>query len=110
MTGKMKRTRAGIMVTLLAVALSACAGPSQTAKPAEPTAALANSNLSGKVVETMDAGGYTYICLEKDGKKTWAALPVMKVSVGDEMNLLNGAEMSNFPSKALNRTFDKIIF
>ena len=38
--------------------------------------------LSGKVVETMDSGGYTYVCLEKKGKKTWVAVPQMKVKRG----------------------------
>ncbi len=68
------------------------------------------SALSGKVVETMNSGGYTYVCLEKKGKKTWVAVPEMKVSVGQEIALQPGAEMANFPSKTLNRTFDRIIF
>jgi hypothetical protein len=66
--------------------------------------------VSGKVVETMDSGGYTYICLEKDGKKVWAAVPTMKVSVGQELILQPGQEMNNFKSKSLNRTFDSVIF
>lgn len=66
--------------------------------------------ISGKVVESMDGGGYTYICLEKDGKKTWAAIPSDDVKVGSEMSIRPGNEMSNFSSKTLNRTFDKIIF
>ncbi len=68
------------------------------------------SSLSGKVVETMNSGGYTYLCIEKDGKKTWAAVLEMKVSVGQEIALQPGYEMVNFASKTLNRTFDKIIF
>ncbi len=68
------------------------------------------SSLSGKVVETMDGGGYTYLCIEKDGKKTWAAVLEMKVTVGQEIALQPGYEMVNFTSKTLNRTFDKIIF
>lgn len=68
------------------------------------------SSLSGKVVETMDSGGYTYLCIEKDGKKTWAAVLEMKVAVGQEIALQPGYEMVNFTSKTLNRSFDKIIF
>jgi len=68
------------------------------------------SSLSGKVVETMDSGGYTYICLEKNGKKTWVAVPQMKVVKGKSMSFRPGAEMTNFKSKTLNRTFDRIIF
>jgi hypothetical protein len=80
-------------------------GQSGTAATAATAAPLA-----GKVVETMDSGGYSYICLEKDGKKTWVAVPVMMVQVGDEMELLPGAAMPNFASKGLNRTFESIIF
>jgi hypothetical protein len=66
--------------------------------------------INGKVVETMDSGGYTYICLEKEGKKTWAAVPTMKVKIGDTLELKPGATMTNFSSKTLNRTFESIIF
>lgn len=68
------------------------------------------SSLSGKIVETMNSGGYTYLCIEKDGKKTWAAVLEMKVTVGQEISLQPGYEMVNFTSKTLNRTFDRIIF
>ena len=74
-------------------------GPAETAAP-----------LTGKVVETMDGGGYTYICLEKDGKKTWVATPVMKVKVGEVMELQPGGSIPNFTSKSLKRTFESIIF
>ncbi len=68
------------------------------------------STLSGKVVETMNSGGYTYACLEKKGKKTWVAVPEMKISVGQEAAFESGMEMKNFTSKTLNRTFERIIF
>jgi hypothetical protein len=66
--------------------------------------------LSGKVVETMDSGRYTYVCLEKNKKKTWVAVYKMKVVVGQEMSFQRGIEMVNFESKSLNRKFDKIYF
>jgi hypothetical protein len=69
-----------------------------------------NAGLSGKVVETMDGGGYTYVCLEQNGKKTWVAMPQTKVVVGSNMTMQPGHEMRNFPSKSLGRTFDSIIF
>ena len=74
--------------------------------PSVPAASL----ITGKVVETANAGGYTYLCLEKDGKKTWAAIPATDVSVGKEMSILPGSEMTDFNSPTLKRTFDKIIF
>lgn len=70
----------------------------------------ASGNIAGKVVETMDSGGYTYVCLEKSGKKTWVAVPEMKVTVGAKMAFLPGTVMPDFMSKSLNRTFDSIVF
>ena len=68
------------------------------------------SSLSGKVVETMDSGKYTYVCLEKNKKKTWVAVYKMKVVVGQDISFKPGIEMVNFESKTLKRTFDKIYF
>jgi len=68
------------------------------------------SSLSGKIVETMNSGGYTYLCIEKDGKKSWVAIPETKMTVGENISLPPGYEMVNFTSKTLNRTFEKIIF
>ena len=67
-------------------------------------------SLGGRVVETMDGGGYTYVNLEQDGKRTWAAVPTMKVTVGEELELQPGAVMKNFKSKSLNKTFDSVVF
>ncbi len=64
----------------------------------------------GKVIETMNSGGYTYIFIEQNGKKIWVAVPEMKVSIGETIKLKAGAVMYNFRSNTLNRTFDKIIF
>jgi hypothetical protein len=69
-----------------------------------------SSSLSGKVVETMNAGGYTYVSLEKNGKKTWVAIPETVVKVGQKVTFQPGGEMKNFTSKTLNRTFESIIF
>jgi hypothetical protein len=66
--------------------------------------------IMGKVVETMDSGGYTYCLLENKGQKFWVAIPAAKVKVGEEVVLGPGQEMENFKSDTLKRTFDHIIF
>jgi hypothetical protein len=66
--------------------------------------------LAGKVVQTMNSGGYTYIYLDNKGEKNWVATPEMQVKVGDELTFKGGGEMRNFASKSLNRTFEKIFF
>jgi hypothetical protein len=81
----------------------------QAAQPAAP-AAPAGVSLSGKVAETMDSGGYTYVFLENNGQKTWVAIPQTKVTVGQQVTCQPGFEMKNFTSKTLNRTFASIIF
>lgn len=74
---------------------------------AAPAGAL---NPTGKVVETMNGGGYTYVNLENEGTKTWVAYPALETRVGETLSFKNCMEMANFPSKALNRTFDSILF
>jgi len=70
----------------------------------------ASSTLQGKVLETMDSGGYTYVNIESEGKKTWVAIPRTKVEVGQVIAFQPGMEMPEFESKSLKRTFKSIMF
>ncbi len=70
----------------------------------------ATADLQGTIVETFDSGGYTYLQIDSNGKKIWAAVSPVKVKVGDEVTLLSGGVMKNFYSRTLDRTFDEIIF
>jgi hypothetical protein len=83
-------------------------------KPVDAAAAAAaleaETNPSGKVVETMEGGGYTYANLEKDGKKTWVAFPTYPTKVGDKLTFKGCMAMPGFQSKALNRKFEVILF
>jgi len=85
------------------------AGPQQAA-PESPRMKQDRPPLSGKVVETMDSGGYTYVNIENAGKKTWVAVPRTKVTVGQNISFLPGAVMNKFQSKTLDRTFESIVF
>jgi len=61
---------------------------------------------AGTVVETMDASAYTYVRLRADdGTETWIAGPQAPVKVGDKLTVRNGAEMREFKSTSLKRTF-----
>lgn len=66
--------------------------------------------IQGKILETMDASGYTYVNVETATGPVWAAMPQSKVEVGEEIALAGGMEMQNFESKTLGRTFDSVIF
>lgn len=92
-----------ISFIVLALALTATGS-------ALPSYAADAQALTGKVVESMDSGGYTYVQIENNGKKTWAAFPKTKVVKGQDISLSPGTEMQNFESKTLKRTFDSIIF
>ena len=64
----------------------------------------------GKVLETMDSGGYTYVQIDENGEKLWVAAMQTPVKVGDTVEFPDSPPMVNFQSKTLKRTFDKIIF
>jgi hypothetical protein len=92
---------------------AAPAGPGATApasEPAQVAPAPQEAQLSGKVLETMNAAGYTYVNVETPTGPVWAALPETKVEVGQDVVLAGGMEMKNFESKTLGRTFDSVIF
>ncbi|ABQ24247.1 hypothetical protein [Geotalea uraniireducens] len=77
----------------------------EAVKPKEQTP------VTGKVMQTMNGGGYSYILLKKaSGDKVWLAVPQMDVELGATLTFKPGMEMADLQSKALNRTFEKIIF
>ena len=98
-----------LALTTLSVGHQACAGTDASTGATAKTAPQAIS-LSGKVLETMDGGGYTYLLLKNGAEKVWVAIPLTKISVGQEILLLPGYEFKDFTSKGLNRKFDRLIF
>jgi len=75
-----------------------------------PASAMQSSLHSGRVIETMDSAGYSYIQVEEQGKKVWLAAPITKISVGQNISWNSGAAMQKFSSRSLNRTFEEIFF
>ena len=70
--------------------------PASQAQPSAP-AAQADGALSGKVVETMNSGGYTYARLTGNGGDTWIAAPAMlTVKVGDPLVATISMPMEKF--------------
>jgi hypothetical protein len=98
---------------LLALALSGDAmaqDPSTSTAGHAAGATSAPSSITGKVIETMNAGGYTYVHVDDGKQKIWAAAPGFEVSVGDEVFVPPGAPMVDHHSKTLDRTFELIYF
>jgi hypothetical protein len=65
---------------------------------------------SGKVAETMDAGGYTYVLVDTGTNKIWAAAPQFPVKKGDAVAVPDAMPMTGFHSRTLNRDFDVVYF
>ncbi|NOY53869.1 MAG: DNA-binding protein [Deltaproteobacteria bacterium] len=82
----------------------------KTAAPRLPAPQPVAVGKTGKVVETMNAGGYTYIRVDTGTEKIWAAAPEFKIQVGQTVTVPPGAPMANYHSKTLNRDFGLIYF
>jgi hypothetical protein len=74
--------------------------------PAAPEAAV----VKGEVLEVKDVDSYTYLRLKTSNGETWAAVNKVPVKKGDTVNIENAMVMTNFTSKALNKTFPMILF
>ena len=79
-------------------------------QPDTRTAAASGEPVTGKVLEAMDASGYTYLNVETAAGAKWIAVNQTPVEVGEEVTYMDGMVMQNFFSKALDRTFPEIVF
>ncbi len=66
------------------------------------------------VLETMDAGGYTYVRVsveaETEETEAWLAGPQTVLTVGDALVIGDALPMEDFTSTSLNRTFELLYF
>jgi hypothetical protein len=91
------------------------AGCSKSAdEPAVENAALATpvppGMVRGEVLETMNAGGYTYVFMDTGQDQRWVAALETPVAVGDVVQTDQGMAMNGFTSQTLNRTFEVVYF
>lgn len=61
-------------------------------------------------METLDAGTYTYVRFDEDGREYWAAITARPVEIGATYYYKDAMEMTNFESKQLQRNFDTVLF
>ena len=78
--------------------------------PAAPETAPQVAMVSGTVKQILTGGGFSYILLDEKGQETWYAMPEAQVKEGETITIQAGSTFPNFYSKALDRTFDKLIF
>ncbi len=95
------------MKLFLAVFMLLCASVGWTAdQPIAPPTAV----LKGEVLEAKDVGTYTYLRLKTAEGETWAAVGKAPLKKGAKVTIENAMVMTNFESKALKKTFPKIVF
>lgn len=63
-----------------------------------------------KVEEVIQTSNYTYLRVNENGNENWIAVPLQEAAVGEVYYYDSAMEMSNFNSKELDRTFEKILF
>jgi hypothetical protein len=110
------------MKSLFAVLALALAASSALAgqPPGHPSPAAAADMLNlpkdaaltqkGKVVSSINANEYTYIEVAQAGKTLWIAAPLVQVKKDSVIRFEDGAVMTNFRSKLLNRVFPSVMF
>ena len=102
-----------IIFTLLALAVVAVSQAAIAAPQSDAPILLAAASKypnQGKVLEVIDTSMYTYLQVSTDRGPLWLAASKVTISKGATIGYPNGAVMSNFYSKSLNKTFDTIIF
>jgi hypothetical protein len=115
-----------IVRLLLVLTFIGCAGKAFSETPAEKKRSAPASSAStvvepaparstltsvtGTVLETIDAAGYTYLRLKTPKGEIWAAVTKAAVRKGSEVTVGNATWMDGFESKTLNRKFDHIVF
>jgi hypothetical protein len=68
------------------------------------------ADITGTILETMDASGYTYMHLDTAEGQLWVAIPQTPVSKGADIAVREGMVMKDFHSNSFDRTFDSIVF
>jgi hypothetical protein len=101
------------MKMLMLVLVLFCAGSGWAADKAAPSVSAsppASTAIKGTVLEVKDVEAYTYLRLKTKDGETWAAVNKTPVKKGAEVTIENPMLMSNFESKSMKKTFDKIVF
>lgn len=71
---------------------------------------LDGTPFQGEVLESVNAGSYTYMRLKTKDGEVWAATMLTNMPKGTKVQLHDPMLMTNFESKAMGRTFDEIVF
>ena len=108
----------GILLLIGMAVLSLMAGCENKKSPdaAKPDghpdmqAAETTPQFDGKVLQILNAGSFTYIEVQADTSKVWVAAPQFQVQTDSIVIVPEGKLMTDFYSKSLDRTFEKVYF
>ena len=98
-----------IFAAILAIALVGCVEEKKSDLAATENE-IDSKYHAVKVVDVIPGGGYLYIQALEKGDTVWLATSPSKITIGNTYYYTEVMEMANFPSKELDRTFDKIYF
>ena len=108
-----------IRLVLLAAILTAAQAEESGASAAEQSASAEHTSsptsttpgsLTGRVIEAVNAAGYTYVHFDTGKEKVWAAAPEFVVAVGETVTISSPMPMRDYHSKTLDRTFELVYF
>lgn len=124
----MKRNVLVVLAIVALVAAAGCKQKTEAPQQAAPQGAMpgaaggdphagiksqeipAGAGHKGKVASTLQAGEWTYVEIDENGKKVWVAVPKVDVKPGEVVEFPDSPPMVNYQSKTLNRTFESVIF
>lgn len=95
------------MKLLFAVMVMLCSSIGWSAEQVAPAPVTV---LKGEVLEVKDVESYSYLRLKTTDGETWAAVGKAPLKKGAKVTIENVMVMTNFESKALKKTFPKIVF
>jgi len=101
----------------IAIAILIAAAPispswAQTLPPGHPPlgAEAAPAVSQGTVIETIDVNPYVYVRVGTAAGELWLAAPAVALSKGMRVSWPDGMVMTNYHSRSLDRTFDRVMF
>lgn len=93
---------------LFVIFLTVPSAPPATSNEGAPAAPPV---LAGRVLEAVDASGYTYVRLQRaDGEPAWAVGPHVDVAPGDDVTVPKATAVEGHRSTALQRDFSVVWF
>ncbi len=101
-----------LSLPFLAVAVVGCAAKNveQAKAPLDQAAAAPGDQLTGPVLEHLDASPYVYLRIKTPKGEVWAAVPQAQIENGTKVTVFNPMRMTKFESTSLKRTFEEVYF